>query len=156
MCGIYTEYKKLYFSCIIFKLVRFVACFLLARCCCAQKCERILKSRECDFPSRGLPDARRCTIFALHVPECSQSSASRHRVNTESSHGRVLRELPPTQLRNASLSARLLHSPTIDAAFRECSLGGSKKRLLKEVNLKFKELLAKTWTLDGGGKAQKS
>lgn len=70
---------------------------------------------------------------------------------------RVLRE-PRYQHSCATLRSppRLLHSPTIDAAFRECSLGGQQKRLLKEVNLKFKELLAKTWTLDGGGKAQKS
>lgn len=55
-----------------------------------------------------------------------------------------------------ALRAKLLHNATIDAAFCECSLGGSEKKLLKEVNLKFKELLAKTWTLVGGGKAQKS
>lgn len=127
MCGIYTEYKKNIISCIIFKLVRFVACFFLARCCCAQKCERILKSCECDFPSRGLPDAVRCTIFAVHDPECSQSSASRYRATTPNRRRKSSqRAAPPTQLRSARSPPTSPH-PTIDAAFRECSLGGSKK-----------------------------
>lgn len=112
-------------------------------------------------PRMRLPKLRLARCPPLHHLRraCSQMQSQQrfpkprqHRIADEA---RVLREPPPTQLRNAR-SRRLLHTATIDAAFRECSLGGSKKRLLKEVNLKFKELLAKTWTLDGGGKAQKS